>query len=194
MGFQPLCGPGSCGCFQHTPFGWICLPSANDVPHSLGKPPSEIWQPSWATGEIQGYLPLTMLDVSFLTCRNLSIPTPITAQLLLGTVCFLIRWKSAGSSPFEDYMSDHQPCARSTASLGFCALLNWAAVNQKTTVFGGGLLMCPKLPLEREIIKAASFSFPLPWTDTFQWWIVLFNVFPYSTYDSVHSTCGHDLD
>lgn len=139
MGFQPLCGPGSCGCFQHTPFGWICLPSANDVPHSLGKPPSEIWQPSWATGEIQGYLPLTVLDVSFLTCRNLSIPTPITAQLLLGTVCFLIKWKSAGSSPFEDYMSDHQPCARSTASLGFCALLNWAAVNQKTTVFGGGL-------------------------------------------------------
>lgn len=178
MGSQPLCGPGSCGCFQHTPFGWIWLPSANDVPCFLGKPPSEIWQPSWVTGEVQGYFPLTVLDVSFLTCRNLSIPTPITERLLLRTVCFLVKWKSAGSSPFEDYMSDHQPWARRHSLLpALCPVL----------------LMCPKLPLDREIMKAASFSFPFTWADKFQWWIVVLIFFSYSIYDSVHSTCGHDL-
>lgn len=65
LDFQLLCGPGSFGCFQHTPFGWICLSLADDDACSFSNSQSEISQPSWFTSEPHGYFTLTMLDFFF---------------------------------------------------------------------------------------------------------------------------------
>lgn len=111
-------------CFQHSPFGGIWLLPANDVVHV---PQSEASRLSWLLVRHQVISPSLCL-MSLFSPAEIQV-FPYLSLSNYSSVCFLFRWKSTDLSSFEDYMNDHQPSARSTYSLGFCALLSCAAVN-----------------------------------------------------------------